>query len=95
LFGERSSGMIKPMEVHLTAETEKKLKHLSALSGRATDELVEDAMAGYFAEVQEIRETLQGRYDDLKSGKVKPIPGDEVEAHFREKSAAARSKSGS
>jgi hypothetical protein len=52
--------MIKPMEVHLTAETEKKLKHLSALSGRATDELVEDAMAGYFAEVQEIRETLQG-----------------------------------
>ena len=87
--------MIKPMEVHLTAETEKKLKHLSALSGRATDELVEDAMAGYFAEVQEIRETLQGRYDDLKSGKVKPIPGDEVEAHFREKSTATRSKSGS
>jgi hypothetical protein len=95
LFGERSSGMIKPMEVHLAAETEKKLKELSALSGRATDELVEDAMAGYFAEVQQIRETLHGRYDDLKSGKVKPIPGEKVEAHFREKSAAARSKSGS
>jgi class 3 adenylate cyclase len=83
------------MEVHLTSETEKKLKDLSALSGRATDELVEDAMAGYFAEVQEIREALNGRYDDLKSGKVKRIPGDAVEAHFREKSAGARSKSGS
>jgi hypothetical protein len=83
------------MEVHLTAETEKKLKDLSALSGRATDELVEDAMAGYFAEVLQIRETLDGRYDDLKSGKVKAISGDEVEAHFREKSAAARPKPGS
>jgi len=86
--------MIKPMEVHLTAETEKKLKDLSVLSGRATDDLVEDAMAGYFAEVQQISETLNGRYDDLKGGEVKPIPGDEVEAHFREKSAA-RSKPGS
>jgi hypothetical protein len=51
-------------------------------------------LAGYFAEVQQISETLNGRYDDLKGGKVKPIPGDEVEAHFREKSVAARSKPG-
>jgi hypothetical protein len=83
------------MEVHLTAETEKKLKDLSALSGRATDELVEDAVVGYFAEVLQIRKTLDNRYDELKSGKVKPIPGAEVEAHFGEKSAAARSKPGS
>jgi hypothetical protein len=33
---------------------------------------------------------LNGRYDDLKTGRVKPIPSDEVEACFREKSAAAR-----
>jgi hypothetical protein len=45
------------MDVHLRAETEKKLKDLSALSGRATDELVEDAMVGYFAEVQQIAAT--------------------------------------
>ena len=83
------------MEVHLTAETEKKLKDLSTLSGRATDELVEDAMAGYFAEVLQIREKLTDRYDDLKSGKVKAISGDEIEAHFREKSAACRPKPGS
>ena len=31
---------------------------------------------------------LNSRYDDLKSGRVKPIAGDEVEAYFREKSAA-------
>jgi hypothetical protein len=78
------------MEVHFNAETEKKLKELSAESGRGTDDLVEDALAGYFDEVRIIREMLDRRYDDLESGRVKPIPGDEVETYFREKSAAAR-----
>ena len=78
------------MEVHFTPETEKKLKDLSAQSGRGTDDLVEDAMAGYVDELLQAREMLNSRYDDLKSGRVKPIPGDEVEAYFREKSAAGR-----
>ena len=49
-----------------------------------------NAMAGYVDELVEVRELLNNRYDDLKSGRVKALPGDEVEAHFREKSAAAR-----
>ena len=78
------------MEVHFSPETEKKLKDLSAESGRGTDDLVEDAMAGYVDELLQAREMLNDRYDDLKSGRVRPIPGEEVEAHFREKSAASR-----
>jgi hypothetical protein len=78
------------MEVHFTPDTERKLKDLSAQSGRGTDDLVEDAMAGYFEELLHLRDTLDSRYDDLKTGRVKPIPGDEVEAYFRDKSAAAR-----
>jgi hypothetical protein len=78
------------MEVHFTSETEKKLKDLAAESGRGTDELVEDATAAYVEELLRTRNMLDGRYDDLKSGKVKSIPGDEVEAYFREKSSAAR-----
>jgi hypothetical protein len=62
-------------------------------TGRVPDKLVEDAMAGYVAELVDTREMLDSRYDDLKSGKVKPISRDEVIAHFREKSAAARPKS--
>ena len=81
---------LKAMEVHLTPETEKKLKDLSAQSGRGTDDLVEDAMAGYFDEVLQAREMLDGRYDDLKSGRVKPISREEVIAHFREKSESAK-----
>jgi hypothetical protein len=44
----------------------------------------------YVAELAETREMLDNRYDDLKSGKVKPISCDELLTHFREKSAAAR-----
>ena len=84
------------MEVHFTPETEKKLKDLAAQNGRGTaDELVQDVVEGYFEELTQTREMLNSRYDNLKSGKVKSIPGDEVEAYFREKSAAARSQPGS
>jgi hypothetical protein len=85
------------MEVHFHPETEKKLRDLAAQSGRGTpDEIVQDVVEGYFDELARAREMLNSRYDDLKSGRVKPIPGDEVEAYFREKSAAAhRSSHGS
>jgi predicted DNA-binding protein len=79
------------MEVHFTPETEKKLSELAAQNGRATaDELVQSVVEGYFDELAQTRATLNTRYDELKTGNVKPISGDEVEAYFREKSAAAR-----
>lgn len=78
------------MEVQFTPETEKKLAALATQSGRGTDELVEDAMAGYLDEVAQVRDLVDSRYDELKSGRVRLVPGDEVEAHFRKKSAARR-----
>jgi len=78
------------MEVQLTPETEQKLNALAIESGRRTDDLVEDAMAGYLDEVVQVRAMLDSRYDDLKGERVKPIPGDEVESYFRQKSAARR-----
>jgi hypothetical protein len=79
------------MEVHFRPETEAKLRELASQSGRGTaDQVVQDVVEEYFEELAQIRETLDSRYDDLKSGRVKPIPGEEIEAYFREKSAAAR-----
>jgi hypothetical protein len=79
------------MEVHFAPETEEKLKDLAAQSGRGTaDQLVQDVVEGYFDELALTREMLNSRYDDLKTDRVKPIPSTEVEAWFREKSAAAR-----
>jgi predicted DNA-binding protein len=63
------------MEVHFTAETEKKLKDLAAKTGRETDAIIEDVMAGYLDEVQHLRETLEGRYGEITSGRVKPLDG--------------------
>jgi hypothetical protein len=53
-------------------------------------DVARDAMATEHAEFVEVREMLDRRYDQIKSGLVKAIPGDEVEAHFRAKSAAHR-----
>ena len=53
-----------------------KIDQWVAETGRVADELVEDAMAGYFDELAHVREMLDSRYDDLKSGEVKPIDGE-------------------
>jgi len=79
------------MDVHITAKTSKKLKDLAATSGRAPEDIVEEALAGYLEEVAAVRETLDSRYDDLKSGRVKPIDGEEALRKLREKSERRRS----
>ena len=84
------------MDLHLNnPDIQAKIDRWVADTGRSPDELIEDAMAGYFEELTQTREMLNSRYDDLKSGRVKAIPGDEVVARLREKSADRRSQPGS
>jgi predicted DNA-binding protein len=64
------------MEVRFKPETELRLNELASVSGRPTDDLVEDALAGYLAELAEARNLLDTRYDDIKSGRVKPVDGE-------------------
>jgi len=73
------------MEVHFKPDTESRLTDLASRSGRATDDLVEDALSGYLAEIAELREILDGRYDDIKSGRVKPIDGEAFFDSLRER----------
>jgi hypothetical protein len=42
-------------------------------------------------EVGSVRQTLESRYDDLKSGRVTPIDGEEAFGRLREKSERRRS----
>jgi hypothetical protein len=79
------------MEVPVSPETAKKLHDLATRSGKAPEDIVEDALAGYLEEVASVRETLDGRYDDLKSARVKPIEGEEAFRKLREKSERRRS----
>ena len=82
--------ILELMEVHFTPDVEKKLNDLAAQSGRGADELLQDALAGYLDELVKVRDMLDSRYDDLKSGKVKPIDGEEAFARLKAKTGTLR-----
>lgn len=79
------------MEVHLSPELQAKLDKLATDTGRSQEDFVEDAMAGYLDELGQVRGMLDSRYDDIKSGKVKPIDGEEAFNRLRQKSENRRS----
>jgi predicted transcriptional regulator len=81
------------MEVHLRPEIESRLQDLATKSGRAPDDLIEDAMAGYLQELAQVHETLDNRYDDLKNSRVKPLDGEGAFANLRRKSEGRRAGS--
>jgi predicted transcriptional regulator len=78
------------MEVHFTPDVQAKLEQMARDTGRPSNELVEDAVIGYFDELAHMRETLDRRYDDLESGRVKPIDGEEAYRRLMEKTEAQR-----
>jgi predicted transcriptional regulator len=78
------------VEVHFKPEVQAKLDRLAKESGRPSDELVENVVADLLEDAAVTRETLDRRYDDLESGRVIPIPGEEAFARLRAKSAARR-----
>jgi hypothetical protein len=71
------------MEVQFEPALQAKLERLARESGRAAADLVQDAVAGYVDELAETRQMLDSRYDDIKSGKVKLIDGEEAFARLR------------
>lgn len=71
------------MEVHFAPDLQAKIDRLVSETGYTPDKLVEDAMAGYVAELAVTRAMLDSRYDDLKSGRVKPIDGEEFFENLR------------
>lgn len=78
------------MVVRLKPETESRLQELASKTGRAPDELVEEAMAGYLAELAHVRKTLDDRYDELKSGSVQPVDGEKAFERLRRNRKARR-----
>jgi predicted transcriptional regulator len=75
------------MEVHFTADVQAKLEQIARATGRRSDQLVENVVTDFFDDFIFTRETLDRRYDDMQNGRVTPIPGKEVFARLRAKSA--------
>jgi hypothetical protein len=78
------------VDLDLSPEAEKKLNERAAQRGMTPHEYVLSLLQEHFDELARTETMLDGRYDDLKSGAVKPIPGDDVVSYFRDKSDAAR-----
>jgi predicted transcriptional regulator len=66
------------MEVQFTADVQAKLDQMAQAMGRRSDELVQDAVIGFFDELAFTREMLERRYHDLETGRVQPIDGEEA-----------------
>jgi predicted DNA-binding protein len=81
------------MEVRLSPELEAKLNNVVKETGRAVDDLVEDAMAGYLEELSQVRTVLDDRFDDIKGGRVKPVDGESFFENLRRKSQERRARS--
>jgi predicted transcriptional regulator len=64
------------MEVNLTADAEKKLLDLAATTGRGTDDLIEDALAGYYEDVLHTRQHIEEGYLQAERGEL--IDGDQA-----------------
>ncbi|MFN0169278.1 MAG: hypothetical protein ACKV22_22880 [Bryobacteraceae bacterium] len=80
------------MEVQFEPDVQAKLEQMARESGRPAAELVRDAVAGYVDELAGTRQMLNSRYDDIKSGKVKLIDGDEAFARLHERIDARRTR---
>jgi len=78
------------MEVRFKPDVQAKLEQMARESGRPSEELVEDAVIGYFDELAYTREMLDRRYDDLESGRVQPMDGEEAYRRLMEKTEAQR-----
>ena len=80
--------MVDRVEVRLTPDLQARLDRRAAETGRPADELIQGAVAMYFAELAPVREMLDGRCDDLRSGRVEPSDGEEAFSRLRERSEA-------
>jgi predicted DNA-binding protein len=81
------------MKVRLKPETEIRLKEFASRSGRSIDDLLEDAVAGHLAELSEFREMVERRYDDVRSGRVKPINGEKFFENLRHRGSNSKGRS--
>jgi hypothetical protein len=78
------------MEVNLSPELSARLEQLKAQTGREPDDLVADAMAGYFHELGRTHAMLDSPYDSIRNGDVTLIDGEEAFTRLKERTDARR-----
>jgi predicted transcriptional regulator len=80
------------MEVHFKPEVQAKLEQMARDAGRQPSEVIEDALAGLFDELAYTRELLDRRYDEMETGEVQGIDGEEAFRRLLEKTQSQRQR---
>jgi len=80
------------MEVQFTPEVQAKLEQMARDAGRQPTEVIEDAVVGLYDELAYTREMLDRRYDEMESGKVQGIDGEEAYRRLTEENQARRQR---
>jgi hypothetical protein len=78
------------MEVPFSPDEQARISQIASSAGRGAGEFVREVMTGYLDDLGEVREMLDSRYEDIKTGRVKPIDGEEAYARLRRKSEERR-----
>ena len=78
------------MSIHLTPEHEARINDLARQTGRDNADVLGEVIDSYFEELTRVNATLDRRYDEIKSGHVKTVSGDEVFESLRRKSDERR-----
>ena len=78
------------MEVHFTPEVQAKLDQMAREAGRQPAEVIEEALIGLYDELANTRKMLDRRYDEMESGRVEGIDGEEAYRILMEKTQARR-----
>jgi predicted DNA-binding protein len=66
------------MSLEIKPNQEAKIAALAAKTGRDKSEILEEVIDSYFDELADMRQMLDQRYDQFKTGRVKELTPEEV-----------------
>lgn len=71
------------MDVPFSPDEQARIDRVASVAGQGAGEFVRQIITAYIENLDQVRDVLSNRYDDIKSGRVKPIDGEEAFARLR------------
>ena len=76
------------MEVHLPPNDHARLTDIAEKTGRPESEIVREVIRTYLDGMDEVREMLDGRLEDIESGRVSPVTAEQLQENLARRKQA-------
>jgi predicted DNA-binding protein len=76
------------MEVQLPPKDHARLTDIAEKTGRPESEIVREVMRSYLDGMDDVREMLDGRLEDIESGRVKPVTAEQLQENLARRKQA-------